>query len=427
MMLRGQSIVQRVQYTTLDPNGNLVSQGYQPGSEGSCVSTSSSGLSLTSPFPAVEFKDTNRLYTTKHPNEGFLDVELEEVRGSDNALVEVPRFIGRELPLHLTFTNLGCCNGTFFDEGLLPKGEVTKSMVQFIYGPRETQENFQSIPLDTPVGAGSVGPRTPRVNTPDENGMFSIRLTPLFGADEVRNPLYFCPITRLAGPNSQFVICRDSKRVRRALPVVSKEYQPIMFDSVAVSRLHGYIKVDNSGSWYLQDFRSKSGTFLNHNRITPAHTVSKDILLEDGDIIQLGINTPTTGNKKNRYVRMKVELNDSWKHDPVKFGKVLEERMNNLTEDTRHELCSICLEECKLQHRLFFAPCSHCWHSACIQPYMNKDVPLFTCPNCRCIFDLSEDDITEIAEMFQREKGIFLENTNVTVPKIGPSGRRGTV
>ncbi|MCQ5167759.1 FHA domain-containing protein, partial [Roseburia hominis] len=78
--------------------------------------------------------------------------------------------------------------------------------------------------------------------------------------------------------------------VRDAISKIPEQYHPVVFKSKVVSRTHGCFKVDDQGNWFLKDVKSSSGTFLNHQRLSSASTTSKDYLLHDGDIIQLGMD-----------------------------------------------------------------------------------------------------------------------------------------
>lgn len=50
------------------------------------------------------------------------------------------------------------------------------------------------------------------------------------------------------------------------------------------------------------------------------------------------------------------------------------------------------------------APCSHVWHYRCIRPLIEKEWPIFLCPNCRSVADLDreiEDDEDEDAKEWE--------------------------
>lgn len=89
---------------------------------------------------------------------------------------------------------------------------------------------------------------------------------------------------------------------------------------------------------YIRDTRSSSGTFLNHVRLSAPNQESKPFQLKDGDIIQLGVDYQG-GYEGNIYykrcffydvlmdtcveiyraVKMRIELNRTWQHQPSAY------------------------------------------------------------------------------------------------------------
>ena len=267
----------------------------------------------------------------------------------------------------------------------------------------------------------------------DKNGLFSIRLTPFIdtSSSTANQGLYFDPIIRTAGPGSQLVIGRYTERVREAISKLPEHYHPVVFKSKVVSRTHGCFKVDSNGNWFVKDVKSSSGTFLNHQRLAPASTLSKDVLLHDGDILQLGMDFRGGTEEIYRCVRMKVELNRSWKRKANAFNKAALQRIRNLqrlgTSLTSESLvgsavdsnsngaadqedCSVCLGKIQPCQAIFISPCSHCWHFHCIRRLVLMSYPQFVCPNCRATCDLeasleSSDSDLDFGEEDEGEKG----------------------
>lgn len=262
----------------------------------------------------------------------------------------------------------------------------------------------------------------------DKNGLFSIRLTPFIDSSFSTSPgLAFDPVIRTAGPGSQLVIGRYTERVREAISKIPEQYHPVVFKSKVVSRTHGCFKVDSQGNWYIKDVRSSSGTFLNHQRLAPASTLSKDTLIHDGDVLQLGMDFRGGTEEIYRCVKIRVELNRSWKRRANAFNKEALQRIRNLQKLTmglEEEDCSICLSKIKPCQAMFISPCSHCWHFQCIRRLLMTSYPQFVCPNCRSTCDLeasleNSDSETESenesdGDQLVDELGVLLEDPKDT-------------
>jgi pSer/pThr/pTyr-binding forkhead associated (FHA) protein len=85
------------------------------------------------------------------------------------------------------------------------------------------------------------------------------------------------------------------------------------FKSKVVSRRHCEFWCED-GKWYIKDVKSSSGTFLNHIRLSPPSQESKAYLVNDGDIVQLGIDFKGGEEMIFRCVKMRLELNRGWQN-----------------------------------------------------------------------------------------------------------------
>lgn len=271
---------------------------------------------------------------------------------------------------------------------------VPKHVRHFVYGNNQPESALELLGLELPRNAQIPEPASEEVvqSRKDKNGLFSMRLTPFLDQSASTNPgLYFEPIVRTAGPCSQLVIGRYTERVRESINKIPEHFHPVVFKSKVVSRTHGCFKVDQQGNWYIRDVKSSSGTFLNHHRLAPASTMSKDTPLQDGDVVQLGLDFRGGTEEIYRSVKMRVELNRSWKRRAMRFNREALQRLRNLQKMTtglEEEDCSICLSKIKPCQAIFISPCSHSWHYQCVRRLVMTTYPQFVCPNCRSSCDL---------------------------------------
>lgn len=287
--------------------------------------------------------------------------------------------------------------------------EMYKNLRHLIYAANQPN-GTEILYLDLPATSAEDSSNVTNVDEvtlkqrKDKHGLFSIRLTPFIDSSSTTNQgLFFEPIIRKAGPGSQLVIGRYTERVRDAISKIPEQYHPVVFKSKVVSRTHGCFKVDSQGNWYIKDVKSSSGTFLNHQRLSPASSLSKDTLLHDGDILQLGMDFRGGTEEIYRCVRMRIELNRSWKLKANSFNKEALQRLQNLqklTTGVEEEDCSICLCKIKPCQAIFISPCAHSWHFRCVRRLVMLSYPQFVCPNCRSSCDLeasfeSSDDEDE--------------------------------
>lgn len=319
--------------------------------------------------------------------------------------------------------------------GTIPQnGQALKNVHHFIY-PAVRPASAPSLHLDfapdwaQPEAADDETVR----NRKDKNGLFTLRLTAFIDNSSAGNPgFYFDPIIRTAGPGSQLVIGRYTEKVREAISSIPEPFHPAVFKSKVVSRTHSVFKVDDNGNWFVKDVKSSSGTFLNHQRLSQPATMSKDFLLKDGDILQLGLDFRGGAEEIYRCVKMRVELNKSWRRKANAFNKEAIQKMKALqkmTSGTELEDCSICLSKIKACQAVFIAPCSHSWHFKCIRQLVSKTYPQFVCPNCRAVCDLEADldsDDEDEDEEFVDEDVYSPNETLDTRSRLSPINDEGT-
>ncbi|CAG8799290.1 1058_t:CDS:2, partial [Cetraspora pellucida] len=165
----------------------------------------------------------------------------------------------------------------------------------------------------------------------------------------------------------------------------------VTFKSKVVSRGHAEIWTE-SGKFYIRDTKSSSGTFLNHVRLSPPSSESKPFELNDGDVVQLGVDYQGGTEEIYRCVKMRIELNRSWQRqaNPFSINALKQFKQLMSPEALRQQTtdCCICLCGIGPCQALFFAPCSHIFHYKCIRPLLVNHHPGFLCPLCRSFADL---------------------------------------
>ncbi|KAL3963560.1 hypothetical protein ACCO45_000564 [Purpureocillium lilacinum] len=184
---------------------------------------------------------------------------------------------------------------------------------------------------------------------------------------------------------------------------------PVGFKSKVVSRRHCEFWCED-GKWYIRDVKSSSGTFLNHIRLSPPSQESKAYPVNDGDIVQLGIDFKGGEEMIFRCVKMRLELNRGWQNKLNTFNVAAHKRLRTMAtgngaasvSSSNSQDCSICLNSIAPCQSLFVAPCSHTWHFKCVRSLLSSpQYPIFVCPNCRAGADL-EADVEEPDEEWQQ-------------------------
>ncbi|ROV87618.1 hypothetical protein VSDG_09616 [Cytospora chrysosperma] len=227
----------------------------------------------------------------------------------------------------------------------------------------------------------------------------SIRFSVFVDPRSQRPSLHFSPVSRtLPSGNEVIRVGRYSERDSQpAVPVNVPSAAPVGFKSKVVSRRHCEFWYEE-GKWYIRDVKSSSGTFLNHIRLSPPGQESKPFPVNDGDVVQLGIDFKGGEEMIFRCVKMRLELNRGWQNKLNKFNMNSHKRLWNMTKaegsgaQNYSQDCSICLNSIAPCQCLFVAPCSHTWHFKCIRSLLSSPhYPIFICPNCRAAADLEAE------------------------------------
>lgn len=141
----------------------------------------------------------------------------------------------------------------------------------------------------------------------------SIRFSTYHDPRSTRSSFSFTPITRVL-PIGNGVIRVGRYSERDDEPAIDKAFAaPVNFKSKVVSRKHCEIWCED-GKWFIKDVKSSSGSFLNDMRLSPPSQESKTYPVNDGDIVQLGVNYNGGEEMLFRCVKMRLELNRGWQN-----------------------------------------------------------------------------------------------------------------
>lgn len=150
----------------------------------------------------------------------------------------------------------------------------------------------------------------------------SIRFSAYYDPRSPRPSLSFPPISRTLPSGGEVIRVgryseRDGQNIGHLI-ANQPSAAPVGFKSKVVSRRHCEFWCEQ-GKWFIRDVKSSSGTFLNHIRLSPPSQDSKAFPINDGDIIQLGIDFKGGEEMIFRCVKMRVELNRGWQNKPNTF------------------------------------------------------------------------------------------------------------
>lgn len=315
--------------------------------------------------------------------------QINIVRGNSSGNIHTPSNLNYETTTTNSSSNLNSTSTNpldNFDNSILASTPIEESRL-----------------LQVQTRSNSLAQQT---NKQDTDGTYSIRLTPFIDHSSTSSGLYFSPILRKTKPNTKLSIGRYTDKVREAAQAPPGSDAAVVFKSKVVSRTHAEFIVDHEGNWYIKDLKSSSGTFLNHIRLSPAGVESAMTPINNGDVLQLGMDFRGGVEDIFKCVKMRVEMNKSWQRKANQFNKEAHEKLRTLAmlnENVELSECAICLLKIKPCQGVFISPCSHCWHYKCIRPIVVKSYPHFLCPNCRetCDLeaDLDEEDESEDEEL----------------------------
>jgi len=148
----------------------------------------------------------------------------------------------------------------------------------------------------------------------------SIRFSTFQDPRSQRPSLVFTSMSRILPTGKEIIkVGRYSERDNQPPQATNTPSSaPVGFKSKVVSRRHCEFWCQG-GSWFIKDVKSSSGTFLNHIRLSSPGTESRPFPVNDGDIVQLGIDFKGGEEMIFRCVKIRVELNKGWQTGPTSF------------------------------------------------------------------------------------------------------------
>ena len=152
-----------------------------------------------------------------------------------------------------------------------------------------------------------------QTSTPAHSQLPTIRFIPHQDPRSARQSLAFPPISRTLPDSSSVIkVGRYSERDANPTPAPNTPSAALVgFKSKVVSRKHCEFWCSN-GQWYVKDVKSSSGTFLNHIRLSQPNVESRPYPVNDGDVVQLGIDFRGGEEMIFRCVKIRVECNRAW-------------------------------------------------------------------------------------------------------------------
>ncbi|GAB7357867.1 hypothetical protein MBLNU230_g0038t1 [Neophaeotheca triangularis] len=306
--------------------------------------------------------------------------------------------------------------------------EMARSQASTSTGPTPTATLTNTVRRTSAALASgnSESPSAAMSSSAQDNSMPTIKFIPHVEARASRPSLEFDAMSRtLRTPTTVVKVGRYSERdTTPSDPSVL----PVGFKSKVVSRRHCQFWCA-SGQWYTKDVGSSSGTFLNHVRLSSPGVESRPYPVNDGDVVQLGIDFKGGEEVIFRCVKIRIECNRGWQKSLNNFNTSTHKRLlkSATTKKSRDSdaasvnssECSICLNPVAPCQALFVAPCSHVWHYKCVRNLIDSPSwPNFLCPNCRFVADLEadveqpEETTEEWEELYDEDAGTGQEHNH---------------
>lgn len=206
----------------------------------------------------------------------------------------------------------------------VPVQEITMKRNRAEVSVRSTGDTRSSSPSNEPSNVMMAATHSDNSNAsatvlPDGQ-LPTIKFVPHLDPRSARPSLKFPAMTRML-PNGTSVIRVGRYSERDSPPIVHTNQPssaPVGFKSKVVSRRHCEFWCSN-GQWYIRDVKSSSGTFLNHIRLSQPGVESGPWPVNDGDVVQLGIDFRGGEEMIFRCVKIRIECNRGWQSGPNKF------------------------------------------------------------------------------------------------------------
>ncbi|THW99138.1 SMAD/FHA domain-containing protein [Aureobasidium pullulans] len=310
-----------------------------------------------------------------------------------------------------------------------PTPTMTRTRAATVNQDLRTDDDSSAPPTapTTEFVAVESAPAPAQATSADKKEAPTIRFIPHHEPRASRPSLTFPIVTRtIAAAGQRVKVGRYSERDQAPDAQASaKTAAPVGFKSKVVSRRHCELWCDN-GQWFIKDVKSSSGTFLNHVRLSSPGMESRAYPLNDGDIVQLGIDFKGGEEVIFRCVKIRIECNRGWQKSLNQFNtathkNILKQAKVNTkdsdAQSTHSSECSICLNPVAPCQALFVAPCSHVWHYKCVRTLIYPSWPSFQCPNCRAYADLEADVEPPEEEYESDDAADALKASETTQPK----------